>query len=332
MRCISRKISTKGGGTLATPLLVPSFSSKVGSYKSDELKDLVKWCSEFLTDAMLLSAYDIHHGYHASPQELGEICEILFVDSGGYETSLFVDLSEAYATRHGLKEWNEQLLEKVISKIPKEYNLAIVNHDGLERPDLKTQTQAAAKFFDKFPDSMSDFLMHPQGKETKYLNLIHIRESLPLLSRFDIIGVTEKELGNTLMDRCQFLKELRDLLDSGGALGSGPPIHVFGSMDPVASFAYFMSGAEIFDGLTWLRFAYHNGFAIYGENYRFTQREATEKINSSKKYILQNNISEIERLKNDMVKFEKNKDFKELRHHGQLLSNLHAAINWGGSK
>ena len=45
------------------------------------------------------------------------------------------------------------------------------------------------------------------------------------------------------------------------------PIHVFGSLDTVTTPMYFLAGADIFDGLTWLRFAFHGGYTVYKHNY-----------------------------------------------------------------
>jgi hypothetical protein len=60
------------------------------------------------------------------------------------------------------------------------------------------------------------------------------------------------------------LAKLRMALDQ---LGIGAPIQVFGALDPISSPLYFLAGAEIFDGLTWLRFAYCGGFCVYQGNY-----------------------------------------------------------------
>ena len=46
---------------------------------------------------------------------------------------------------------------------------------------------------------------------------------------------------------------LRDALSE---IGSHLPIHVFGTITPGAVLAYFLCGADVFDGLNWLRFAY----------------------------------------------------------------------------
>jgi hypothetical protein len=41
------------------------------------------------------------------------------------------------------------------------------------------------------------------------------------------------------------------------------PIHIFGSLDSVSTPLYFFAGADIFDGLSWARFVYHNDETLY---------------------------------------------------------------------
>ena len=49
--------------------------------------------------------------------------------------------------------------------------------------------------------------------------------------------------------------------------GANAPIHIFGSLDPVTTPLYFIAGADIFDGLSWLRYTFSNGDAYYMESY-----------------------------------------------------------------
>jgi len=73
------------------------------------------------------------------------------------------------------------------------------------------------------------------------------------LRGFDIVAVTEKELGNTLLQRLRMLKLLRELLDRTKV---SAPLHVFGGLDPLLTPLYVACGAEIVDGVGWLRYAY----------------------------------------------------------------------------
>ena len=45
------------------------------------------------------------------------------------------------------------------------------------------------------------------------------------------------------------------------------PIHVWGGLDPISTPLYFFAGADIFDGVSWLRYAYYNGVAICSESH-----------------------------------------------------------------
>jgi hypothetical protein len=300
-----------------TPILIPSFSSKIGAFAREDLKEVLLWSKEFLTSATLLSAYDIFHNLHPSPSELGEITEILFVDSGGYETSIDNDISESYQTRAGTGAWDQEKLIKVYSEIPKEYNVVIVNFDesGVRQP-IAQQAEHASRLFERFPHFNSNFLIKTESRDQKYVKLENVLESLGDLGRFRILGFTEKEIGNTALDRMRFIANVRMRLDS---LGLDMPIHIFGSLDPVSTILYFIAGAEIFDGLTWLRYAYYQGMAVYSENFRFLERQPTEKNNASRKHILQNNIAELDRMRNEMILFAGSGKYSSFKYYaGQI--------------
>jgi hypothetical protein len=83
------------------------------------------------------------------------------------------------------------------------------------------------------------------------------------LEPFDVIGVTETELGDSLLDRARAIREMRETLDDGGI---DAPIHVFGVLDPLLVAFYFMAGAELFDGLTWIRYGTKGGLAVYRDS------------------------------------------------------------------
>ena len=52
------------------------------------------------------------------------------------------------------------------------------------------------------------------------------------------------------MRRCRSIVILRDLLTNAGL---ATPIHIFGAISPDEVIAYFLCGADVFDGLGWLR-------------------------------------------------------------------------------
>jgi len=84
------------------------------------------------------------------------------------------------------------------------------------------------------------------------------------LRDFDIIGITEKELGKNLIDRLRRVAKVRVELSRRGITA---PIHVWGGLDPVITPLYFFAGADLCDGVSWLRYAYHNGVAVNRDCY-----------------------------------------------------------------
>ena len=60
-------------------------------------------------------------------------------------------------------------------------------------------------------------------------------------------------MGKSMKERLIFLSELRDCLTKENIY---TPIHIFGGLEPLMTPLYFMAGADIFDGLSWLRYAF----------------------------------------------------------------------------
>jgi len=81
------------------------------------------------------------------------------------------------------------------------------------------------------------------------------------------------------------------------------PIHIFGSLDPISAPLYFISGADIFDSLTWIRFSYFKGMAIYQNNYAVLKQYLefnTERL-ISQYYV--DNINSLKSLQMQMKKY-----------------------------
>ncbi len=85
------------------------------------------------------------------------------------------------------------------------------------------------------------------------------------LAGFDIIGVPEKDLGRNLIDRLRRIALFRRRLNQAGITS---PLQIWGGLDPLTTPLLFFSGAEIFDGISWLRYAYTRGVAVSRESYQ----------------------------------------------------------------
>lgn len=298
-----RKIRLKSGVALSTPLLVPSFSSK--TFQDEDVTEIVDYMSQAITDEILVSAYDIHHS-GLRKKKLSSASTI-FLDSGGYEASQEVDLSDPGKKNHSPKEWNKSLHEQVLKNWDFSIPTVAVSYDN---PSAKTsigkQIERGKSLFKKFPGASSEILFKTESKKDRYVNIDEIIGNVHKLDEFDVIGLTEKELGESALDRMLNIAKLRCAL-SGANLEK--PIHIFGSLDTVSTPLYFFAGADIFDGLTWLRYAFKDGQTIYKHNYGALQLGIgfeDFKVNGK---VWNDNYYYLLRLKDDMGKFLLERNF-----------------------
>jgi hypothetical protein len=314
----SSKILHPLGYHIETPLMVPSFSSKGFGFKKktkendidiSEVSDALNFSKEFLTESLLVSAYDIYYGHIPFTEE--QICtDITLLDSGGYESGGTYDLSTTSKYNYDLKEWRIEYLEHVLNNWPEHKATILVSFDhGNRRAMLEEQINSATELFKKFPKMLGDFLIKPETKSQEYVQVDNILDNIELIKPFDIIGVTERELGNSILQRMQNISKIRKALDEKG---SNAPMHIFGSLDPVTSILYFLVGAEIFDGLTWLKYSYYNNSAIYMSNYGVLNTELGINTRDGKvrSIAITKNTYYLDKMKYIMKDFLKSHEFK----------------------
>jgi hypothetical protein len=97
------------------------------------------------------------------------------------------------------------------------------------------------------------------------------------------------------------------------------PIHVFGSLDTVTTPMYFLAGADIFDGLTWLRFAYQDGQTIYKQNFGATKFAVSTKAHVLDGLCWNHNYYYMKELELEMQRFLLVNDFVAFKHHQKLF-------------
>jgi len=270
----SRPFLLRSGTALQTPLLVPSITSKGFLLRQDGISEAgtyLEVASNHLTEALLISAYDLHHGLLPQAAELFTpdhwstlyaTPSLLVIDSGGYELGDWWEDSDLVRERHQARPFAARNYQDLIRQLPEDRDLLVVNYDHIEggdqRPGYDRQIAESAASFALRPDLMSDFLLKPPFPDTK-VSARGLADQAQQLSPFDVIGVTDRELGQTLLDRLVAIAELRQLLD---ACGIDAPLHIFGVLDPLLVTLFYFAGAEIFDGLTWLRYGSHQSTSI----------------------------------------------------------------------
>jgi hypothetical protein len=230
---------------------VPSYSSKALARTS--VASTLDNTAEFIAGSVLISAYDIRY-YRVDPQRFK--VQLIIVDSGGYETLVDEEgkLRGGNAD-HASFPWSPDLHAETLAAIDVTVPVVAVSYD---RTDLAIGDQIVAALSSRSPKFGSAFLLKPRNGER--LTIESIAESAAMLRHFDIVGVTEKEAGLTFFERLTFIARLRALLNLNQV---DKPIHVFGGLDPFMTPLYFLAGADIVDGLTWLRMALTDTGAHY---------------------------------------------------------------------
>lgn len=229
-----------------TPLLVPSFSSR--GYPG--LANLFGAMRCALKDSALVSAYDLHFG--ALPLDAAGAADLVVVDSGGYEARPTADLGEPYLDDRAGRRWTVEAYHRLIDTLPRTALHVLVSFDHAGPTPLEAQIESARPLLARRGDAI-DMLCKPERAGGTSLDVERLLALARHLGAFAAIGVTEKELGRSPLERCCALVRLRRGLT---AEGLSSPVHVFGCLTPLSIVAYFLCGADMFDGLAWLRFAF----------------------------------------------------------------------------
>ncbi len=270
------------------PLLVPAFSSKgfllkKRKGKSHDYTEVVDDLAAFAqrnTTAALVSAYDLHFKHFddspklppvSGPQDYLRETRLVFIDSGGYELIPDFDRTEfktfAYGPKkgYGLEQYKKVLQNLTTLEEPLPLVIANFDRDSIGKP-IDDQITAARELFHDFPAPLKDFILKPWTPESEKVDPKRMTDhDFANLAGFDIVGIAEKELGRDPIHRLETVAHFRHRLDKAGLRTVS--IHIWGGLDPVMTPLYFFAGAEIFDGVSWLRYAYRDGVAINRESH-----------------------------------------------------------------
>jgi hypothetical protein len=264
------KLVNKASIAVDLPRLVPSFSSKGfpvvskgnGRYRS-EVSNALALMGPYLKQSLLVSAYDICHDLLQGTESFIGNAELVFLDSGAYELSEEYDSTEPKQFPYAPLKFPLSAYKKVLSNLPRGAQIVISNYDwGTKRKPLSEQIDAGRRLFNKYSQFLSNFIVKPGT--ARLLDIDEVIRHLKHMRKFDVIGVTEKELGDNLIDRLRGIAKLRAAMNRENIEA---PLHIWGGLDPVITPLYFFVGAEVFDGVSWLRYAYHRGAAVYRDSY-----------------------------------------------------------------
>jgi len=299
------------GGTVAAtgPLVVPSYSSK--ALARIPVSTAIENTAEFIAGSVLISAYDIQH-HDVDPNRFK--VQLIIVDSGGYE--MLVDEEgkrRGGNADHASFPWSPDLHAKTLAAIDIAIPVIAVSYD---RTELTIGDQIVAALAARNPRLGSAFLLKPRNGDT--LTIESIAEHAAMLRHFDIVGVTEKEAGSSFFERLTFVARLRSLLDLNEV---DKPIHVFGGLDPFMTPLYLLAGADIVDGLTWLRMAFTDGDAQYLPAYA-AMSDPMATLKDIEWRIRRSNFSRVVDIQTAIRRFLRNGDYDMLSNSKKLSSAI----------
>jgi hypothetical protein len=278
--------------SVETPLLIPSFSSR----GFPDLSRIIDALRVDVSEMCLVSAFDLANGY--VPPDFETIADIVIVDSGMYETSPLAVAVDAYLPASSKREWNREAYRSLLNEMSTRMSLTntiVVSFDSYLPFD--EQVERAQDDFNCAPGAAQDFLIKPEVTGSFHGGMVLTSGQI---ANFDVIGVTERELGRSPLERCQALLRLRSLLSAEGV---ATPIHVFGSITPAAVTAYFLCGADIFDGLNWLRVGLDEKWASAPSEFAVAHRLWAEEDNITLLEFWKRNLRVLQRTQGALKRF-----------------------------
>lgn len=311
----ARRYVQIGDFKFETPLLLPSFSSK--GVRSPVLKS-VEYSKRFIDDTYLISLYDIENDLKGTDLDFADL---IFIDSGGYEVSNFTDLQDRTGAKFQKQQWSVDQYMRGLKSCNHVTPSVFVSYDHPdERVDVEAQILRSKKHFDQCEISSGELLLKPNTKTSNYVDFKAASSLARDLESFCVIGVTEKEAGSSILKRMHNIADLRQSLNKKGI---HTPIHIFGSLDPITSILYFLAGADIFDGLTWLRYAYQDDSAVYYQNWGALELSLDTGNDAVEGAMWERNYQYLKKMRLRMRRFLQDGDFEHLGRHHALFKNAY---------
>jgi hypothetical protein len=308
-----------GGAVVArTPLLLPSYSSRALNpdvRRQGVTRRSAERTLKLLVGPVLISAYDLDAGaFRDDGPDGGSLIgsRLTFIDSGGYENLVDPD-----------PDWTRERHAEALGRWPGETPAIMVGYDT-PASDVAEQIASAASILPGRSVGR-ELLLKPvpdAGRDDRG-GILDVIEQLgrngPALEGVDVLGITEKEAGSTLSERVRTVLKLRRVLDG---LGSDLPVHLFGGLDPALTPLFFLAGADVFDGLSWLRYAFVDGEALYMQP-AAAWRHPDLDLEEASWRVRARNFSELTRMQTAMQRYVRAGDPGSLHPRGaELLASL----------
>jgi hypothetical protein len=263
-----------------------------------------------IEESLLVSSYDIKHGLLTDAGKFRSGFKtsrwakpnLLIIDSGWYEKSVGPQSGQFVHDAGAALTWEFEDFVATIDSLDKNIRAVVVSWDrtGNNTGTYTQQIADARSFFLKRRRFASTMLLKPP-KTARFHDFRKLADAeVADLREFGVVGVTEKELGDSIIDRLVELARLRRMLDEADVEA---PVHVFGGLDPLYTPLYVAAGAEIFDGLGWLRYSYRDGRAHYRDEAPLLDFQVTKRWAQAVSATQLHNLDEMAQLTEELKLF-----------------------------
>jgi hypothetical protein len=277
----------------ASPLIAYSFSSR----GFPDLTRLVQQLLPSIGSAYLFSLFDTWNMSELSEFFTKTDTRVRIWDSGGYETRHSDDVSSVISAIPNTSPWTLEHYVEAARRIPWNGRDILVSFDNTPPLSVEQQIEIGFEGYSRIEGNyLRDVLLHVP---TEYDIDLLVDELAPHLPNIDIIGFTEKEIAPTWIHGIQFVHAFIRAFAQRNL--SAPPIHLFGCLDPKSVTYFSLAGVTVFDGLSWLRYFFHNRATLYRREFEFLRDfQGIHPAQDIDIAISLNNINEMQQLHADL--------------------------------
>src|SRR5262249_5455372 len=142
-----------------------------------------------------------------------DFANLLFLDSGGFEASKDADPLDFCVRDNVPRKRTFEMYEKQLAKRRRGVSSVIISYNNTTaRIPIRAQIRRAKKMGQGRADLMREILLKPETGAQNFLQIDNVVAAIRGLAAFDAIGVTEKEIGNSILTRMQNIAKLRKAL------------------------------------------------------------------------------------------------------------------------
>ncbi len=221
--------------SIQSPFFYPSISS---IHTNHDVHDYFKLIHKTGYPAFLVSAYDLYNrkDFIADINSAYKGGFLVLMDSGHYEAFWRKD-----------KKWTFKKLKKILNNLDVDlcFSYDVYYEEKNKAEHIKETIKYAAMTGGAQKSGITIPIIHGTPE-----NFPDVVKKVVQGINPEMIGITERELGSSLLERAKNLRSIRLELDK---TRENIPIHLLGTGNPTSILVYFLCGADFFDALEWCK-------------------------------------------------------------------------------